>query len=130
MRIGVVDAQQVAAKTTCTTADLLLYGLPTEQLLLHPKEKRMQRTMSFRRGLGVLAAIVTLAVVGPAYAQTQGMERRDDRRGDRAGGRAAKQACKAGDEKSRAECRQVKHTTKHGGGEVKANEAPATKPVQ
>jgi hypothetical protein len=71
-----------------------------------------------------------LAVVAPAYAQTQGMERRDNRRDNRAGGRAAKQACKAGDEKTRAECRQVKRTTKHGGGEVKANEAPATNPVQ
>ena len=87
----------------------------------------MQR--SFRRGVRVLAAIVMLAVA-PAYAQTQGMERRDDRRDDRAGGRAAKQACKAGDEKTRAECRQVKRTTKHGGGEVKPNEAPAPTPPQ
>jgi hypothetical protein len=43
------------------------------------------------------------------------MDRRDDRRDDRAGGRAAKQECKAGDEKTRAECRQVKRDTKHGG---------------
>ena len=90
----------------------------------------MERRMSFRGGSGVLAAIAMLAVVASASAQTQGMDRRDDRRDDRAGGRAAKQACKAGDEKTRAECRQVKHTTKHGGGEVKANEVPATKPVQ
>ena len=76
----------------------------------------MQGRMVFRRGMGVLAAIVMLAVVAPAYAQTQGMNRRDDRRDDRAGGRAAKQACKAGDEKTRAECRQVKRTTKHGTG--------------
>jgi hypothetical protein len=88
----------------------------------------MQRGASFRRGVGVLAAIVMLAVVAPAYAQTQGMERRDDRRDDRAGGRAAKQACKAGDEKTRAECRQVKRTTKHHEGEVKPHEAPATPP--
>jgi hypothetical protein len=90
----------------------------------------MEGTMSCRRGLGVLAAIVMFAVVAPAYAQTQGMERRDDRRDDRARGRAAKQACKAGDEKSRAECRQVKRTTKHGGGEVKPNEAPPANPPQ
>ena len=89
----------------------------------------MQRRMNFRRGMGALAAIVMLASFAPAYAQTQGMEHRDDRRDNRAGGRAAKQACKAGDEKTRAECRQVKHTTKHGtgGGEV---QAPATNPPQ
>ena len=91
----------------------------------------MQR--SSRRGAGLLAAIVMLALVAPAYAQTQGMERRDDRRDSRAGGRAAKQACKAGDEKSRAECRQVKRTTKHGTHEVEgggtAHEAPPTNPT-
>jgi hypothetical protein len=87
----------------------------------------MQR--SARRGVGALAAIVMLAVVAPAYAQTQGMERRDDRRDGRAEGRAAKQACKAGDEKTRAECRQEKRTTKHGEGGSKANEAPATPPT-
>lgn len=85
------------------------------------------------RGVRVLAAIVMLAAVAPAYAQTQGMNRRDDRRDDRAGGRAAKQACKAGDEKTRAECRQVKRTTKHGthpsGSTGTANPAPATNPV-
>ena len=50
----------------------------------------------------------------------------------RAGGRAAKQACKAGDEKTRAECRHVKRTTKHDAGEVevKPNEAPATNPAR
>ena len=84
-----------------------------------------------RRGMGVLAAIVMLAVVAPAYAQTQGMERRDEHRDSRAGGRAAKQACKAGDEKTRAECRQVKRTTKHheGGSGGTAHEAPPTNPT-
>ena len=91
----------------------------------------MLRGMTFRGALCALAAVVALAGVVPAYADTQGMDRRDDRRDDRAGGRAAKQACKAGDEKSRAECRQVKRTTKHGGGEVHTNGAPpATNPVQ
>jgi len=85
----------------------------------------MQREMSFRRGLGVLAAVLMLAGLAPAYAQTQGMDRRDDRRDNRAGGRAAKQACKAGDEKTRAECRQVKRDSKHG-----TNQAPAPKPEQ
>ncbi len=88
----------------------------------------MQR--SSRRGMGVLAGIVMLAVVVPAYAETQGMGRRDDRRDDRAGGRAAKQACKAGDEKTRAECRQTKRTTKHGEGGGTANQAPAANPAQ
>jgi hypothetical protein len=90
----------------------------------------MQRNS--RRGVGVLAAIVMLAVVAPAYAQTQGMERRGERHDSREGGRAAKQACKAGDEKSRAECRQVKRTTKHHGtqqGGGTAHEAPATNPT-
>ena len=93
----------------------------------------MQRRMSFRRGVGALAAMVVLVGIPPAYAQTQGMEHRDDRRDDRAGGRAAKQACKAGDEKTRAECRQTKRTTKHGGqqggGGGTANEAPAANPA-
>jgi len=80
--------------------------------------------------LGVLAGIVMLAVVVPAYAQTQGMDRRDDRRDDRHSGRAAKQACKAGDEKSRAECRQVKRTTKHGGGQAEATPPTIPAPPQ
>ena len=42
-------------------------------------------------------------------------DRRDDRRDNRQGSRGAqKQACKAGDEKSRAECRHEKRETKHG----------------
>ena len=91
----------------------------------------MQREMSLRRGMGVLAAIVMLAVVVPAYAQTQGMERRDDRRDNRAGGRAAKQACKAGDEKTRAECRNMKRDVKHGDAApaAPAPAAPAEKPA-
>ncbi len=89
----------------------------------------MQRTNALRKAAYTLAAIVTLAGVVPAYAQTQGMERRDDRRDDRAGARAAKQACKAGDEKSRPECRQMKRTAKQkgrqDGGGSNANKAPA-----
>ena len=88
----------------------------------------MQRRMSFWRSVGVLAAVVVLAGIAPASAQTQGMERRGERRNDRAGARAAKQACKAGDEKSRAECRQVKREAKQAGrndGGSNANAAPA-----
>ena len=94
----------------------------------------MQRWIGFRAGMGVMTAVVIFAGATPAYAQTQGMDRRDDRRDNRAGGRAAKQACKAGDEKTRVECRQVKRSTKqHGrqGGEApKPNEAPAANPAQ
>jgi hypothetical protein len=59
--------------------------------------------------LKTMGAIVVLAAVGPAfalstypqiaYAQTHGMNRRDDRRDTRQGARSAKQACKAGDER-------------------------------
>ena len=91
------------------------------------QEERMSMT-AMRRALSVLAAIVTIASVAPVFAQTQGMERRDDRRDDRAAGRAAKQGCKAGDEKTRAECRQEKRTTKHGGGHATTH-APAAAPA-
>jgi hypothetical protein len=93
----------------------------------------MQRRMSVWRGLGVLAAVVMLAGIAPASAQTQGMERRNERRDDRAAARAGKQACIAGDEKSRAECRQVKRAAKQAGrndGGSKANAAPAPHPAE
>ena len=50
-----------------------------------------------------------------AQAQTQGMERRDERSDTRQESRAAKQACKAGDESSRAECRQTKRDVNQSG---------------
>ena len=56
-----------------------------------------------------------LAGIAPASAQTNGMNRRNERRNDRAGARAAKQACKAGDEKTRADCRQLKRNVKQAG---------------
>ena len=89
----------------------------------------MRRERASTRAFCLLAAVVTLVSVAPVYAQTQGMERRDERRDNRAGGRAAKQACKAGDEKTRAECRQVKRTTKQQGRQGTTN-APAQPPVQ
>ena len=98
-----------------------------------PKENRMQRRMGFWRGVGLLAAVVVLAGIAPASAQTQGMERRNDRRANRAGARAAKQACKAGDEKSRVECRQVKREVKQAGrndDSGKADAAAAATPAQ
>lgn len=75
----------------------------------------MRRKTRFWRGFGVLAAVVVLAGIVPASAQTNGMNRRDARRDNRATARAAKQACKANDEKSRAECRQMKRDVKRAG---------------
>ena len=85
----------------------------------------MRRERTFKGAFCVLTAVIALASVTPVYAQTQGMERRDERRDNRATGRAAKQACKAGDEKTRAECRHVKHTTKQQG-----RQGTTTAPVQ
>jgi uncharacterized protein HemX len=92
----------------------------------------MKRRMALRRASWALVAAVTLAGVVPAFAQTQGMERRDERRDDRAGARSAKQACKAGDEKTRAECRQVKHKAKQAGRNDGGahGTAPAPNPAQ
>ena len=91
----------------------------------------MNHITGFR--LGTLAVLITAASVlawpEPTYAQTQGMERRDDHRDDRDAGRAAKQDCKAGDEKTRAECRGEKRDTKHGSDDAgTANTAPAPTP--
>jgi hypothetical protein len=80
-----------------------------------------------------LAVVAVLTGIAPASAQTQGMERRNLRRDDRAAARAAKQACKAGDEKSRAECRQVKREVKQAGridGGSKADAAPTQHPAE
>ena len=93
----------------------------------------MHRRMSFWRSVGALAAVVVLAGIAPASPQTQGMERRNQRRDNRAAAREAKQACKAGDEKSRAECRQVKREAKQAGrndGGSNANAAPALKQAE
>ena len=92
----------------------------------------MERRMGRLGGVVcAMAAAVTLVSMPLAYAQTQGMERRDERRDDRAGARAAKQACKAGDEKTRAECRHVKRSTKQAtrGTNHKASTAPPAQPT-
>ena len=94
----------------------------------------MKRRMGLRRATYTLAAVVTLACVVPTYAQTEGMQRRDDRQDTRAGARNEKQACKAGDEKTRAECRQDKRGTKQaarqGVDTGKTDAAPTAKPAQ
>ena len=75
--------------------------------------------ISLGKAAAALAASVMLLNAVPASAQTQGMERRNERRNMRQGARATKQACKAGDEKTRPECRQMKRSGKqqarHGG---------------
>ena len=91
----------------------------------------MESRMRSRRVTSALAVMVTLACVAPTYAQTQGMERRDEHRDSRDAGRAAKQDCKAGDEKSRAECRGEKRDTKHGSDDAgTATTPPAPTPPQ
>lgn len=92
----------------------------------------MEPRTGIRRGMSVLAAVLMLTGAASAFAQTQGMERRDERRDDRAGARAEKQECKAGDEKTRAECRNVKRDAKQEGrndGGAR-EEAPAAKPAE
>jgi hypothetical protein len=83
----------------------------------------MGRRMELRSAACALAAIVTLAYVAPTYAQTKGMERRD-------AARDVKQACKAGDEKTRAECRQGKRHTKQAARQGVHPATPEAKPAQ
>ena len=88
-----------------------------------------------RQGMPVLIALAFLAgaglmVTATTYAQTSGGHRRDVRRDDRQGSRAQKQACKAGDEKSRAECRQGKRETKHGDSPPTSSPTPTAKRPQ
>jgi hypothetical protein len=96
------------------------------------EENDMERRTGMRAAAYALAAVVALAGVVPAYAQTQGMDRRDERRDDRAGARDEKQECKAGDENSRAECRQQKRDEKQEGRNDGGapNTAPAPKPAE
>jgi sugar phosphate permease len=91
------------------------------------------RKRFMRKGAAAVVVALMMLSVGSASAQTQGMERRDERHDDRSGARATKQECKAGDEKTRAECRQTKRTTKqqgrHDGGQQETP-ASATQPAQ
>jgi len=89
--------------------------------------------------VGLLAALATVSLplaIGAypqtAQAQTRGMEHRDDRRDTRQDSRDVKQACKAGDEKTRSECRQTKHDVKqegrHDGTSTTSSSSTTTKP--
>jgi len=74
-----------------------------------------------------------LAGIAPASAQTNGMNRRNERRNVRGGARAAKQACKEGDEKTRADCPQMRRHVKQAGWNhegINANAAPKPQPAQ
>ena len=86
------------------------------------------RKSFIRKGAAAVVAALMVLSVGSAYAQTQGMERRDDR----SGARDVKQDCKAGDEKTRAECRHEKRDTKQEGrnGGGASNPALAATPAQ
>ena len=86
--------------------------------------------LSLGKAAASLAAAVMLLNAVPVSAQTQGMERRDQRRDVRQGSRATKQACKAGDEKSRPECRQMKRDTKQQLRQGGTNSAAPANPAQ
>ena len=73
----------------------------------------MKQSQVIFTALAVIAA--TGLTVTTTFAQTGGMDRREDRRDNREEGREEKAACKAGDEKSRPECRQDKRDTKQEG---------------
>ena len=83
-----------------------------------------------RKGTMALAAAFTFLSVAPAFAQTQGMERRNDRRNARQSGRAVKNACKAGDEKTRMECRHDKRTVKNNARPINKRSTPPAPPAQ
>jgi len=86
--------------------------------------------ISLGKAVAAFGAVVMLLSAVPASAQTQGMERRNERRNMRQGARATKQACKAGDEKTRAECRQMKHSYKHHARHGGTTSEPPTNPAQ
>lgn len=80
--------------------------------------KITSRAFTTAFSVAALAIAGLLVAIPPAYAQTQGMERRDDRRDardtrqtGRAEARDTKEACRDGDN-SRADCRQEKRDTK------------------
>jgi len=89
------------------------------------------RQSFIEKGAVAMAAALMFLSVAPTFAQTQGMGRRNDRRNARQSGRAAKQACKAGDEKTRVECRQQKRAVKNSARPLNGGtSAPAPNPAQ
>ena len=115
-----------------------LGGLPARFVNFRGAVSKSERKESVPHGdngtmmekLRIIGAVAVLATSGftfvtSTYAQTQGSERRDDRRDTRSEARGAKQECKAGDENSRAECRQEKRDVKQGGGQTQSSQNPA-----
>ena len=77
---------------------------------------RTLRNMGVTAVLTTFVATLALSAYPPtAYAQTQGMHRRDDRRGTRHESRSTKHDCNAAGGSSRSECRQTKRDTKQEG---------------
>ena len=85
---------------------------------------KMRQKMPVLTALALLAG-ASVMVTATTYAQTSGGDRRDDRRDNRQDSRAQKKACKAGDEKSRSDCRQEKRDTKHGSSPPTSSPTPA-----
>jgi hypothetical protein len=84
-----------------------------------PAKQNLEREDDMQRGMtmiwsaiGALTLSAALVMPSSSHAQTGGMERRGDRRDDRQGARDEKRECKAGDEKTRPECRQDKREGK------------------
>ena len=90
--------------------------------------------ISFLGAMAMMATSVPAIVINTypqtVLAQTQGMERRSDRRSTRQDSRELKQACKAGDENSRAGCRQMKRGYKQDSRQGDSPAPPASPPGQ
>ena len=82
-------------------------------------------------GLVAVVATVSLPVAVAAYplsawAQTQGMERREGRRDTRQVSREVKHECNASNAGSRSDCRQVKREVKQEGRQIRASGGTTT----
>ena len=88
----------------------------------------MEKFVGLLAALAIAAPLALTAVPQAARAQTPGMEHRDDRRDTRQVSREVKQACKAGDEKTRSECRNTKRDVKQEGRQTPGgpNDHPTT----
>ncbi len=85
--------------------------------------------MDRKRALVIAAGLLiggSTLITTTSYSQTSGTERRGERRDNRDEGREEKAECKAGDEKSRPECRQDKRDTKQEG---RGNDEKAEQPT-
>ena len=69
----------------------------------------MHRTIGFRIGASMLILTLGAFLIAPVqgFAQTQGMERRDDRRDDRGGARDTRQEGREAARDAKEECRDA-----------------------